>query len=184
LNCLSGRQKAIVTDISGTTRDWITAQCQLDSLTLELIDTAGLDENISAQKSIDNASQKKTLELIGHADLILLVLDSSREIEFDYNLFYKFTNKKILTVLNKSDLPQKFDLNTLPDFLSNAVQISAKEQKGIDKLISSIRETIGVSDFDLQTPICFTDRQANLLKKINQTKSKEQAIDIMEELLQ
>ena len=182
LNCLSGKQKAIVTDISGTTRDWITAQCQLQSLTLELIDTAGLDENLNG--IIDNASQKKTIELIDQADLILLVLDNSRDMEFDYNIFNEFTNKKFLTILNKSDLPEKFDINKLPSFLANIVKISAKEQAGIDKLISSIREILGVNNFNLQTPICFTERQTNLLHKIKQAESKLKIAEIIAKLLQ
>jgi tRNA modification GTPase len=185
LNCLSGRQKAIVTDISGTTRDWVTATCQLESLSLELIDTAGLDDNFSdINNCIDKASQKKTLELINHADLILLVLDNSRDIEFDYSIFNDFTCQRIITVLNKSDLPQKFNANKLPAFLSNIVQISAQEQTGIDKLISSIPQTCGVNNYDLKTPICFTDRQKNLIKKLKHSESKKQATIVITKLLE
>jgi tRNA modification GTPase len=183
LNCLSGRQKSIVTDVSGTTRDWVTAQCQIESLSLELIDTAGLDENLSiTSDSIDNAAQKKTLELIEQADLVLLVLDTSRDVEFDYSVFKSVSKKRLITVLNKSDLPSKFDSDKLPDFLSNAVRISAKDNTGIDKLISSIRQTCGVINFDLRTPICFTDRQKNLLEELKQINSKHQAVKIITEL--
>lgn len=184
LNCLSGKQKSIVTDISGTTRDWVTANCQLESLSLELIDTAGLDENLSAiTESIDNVSQKKTLELIRQADLILLILDNSRDIEFDFSVFNDFKSKKIITILNKSDLSQKFNTSGLPEFLSNVVQISAKEQTGIDNLISLIRQTLDVTDFDLHAPICFTERQELLLPKIKQAESKQKASDIIKQLL-
>ena len=176
LNCLAGRQKSIVTDISGTTRDWVTAQCQIESLSLQLVDTAGLDENLSASSdSIDNTAQNKTLELIENADLILIVLDNSSDTQLDYNTFEHLSKKKIITVLNKSDLPAKFNTNKLPDFLSNTVQISVKEQTGIDNLISSIRQTCGVANFDLRTPICFTDRQKNLLMELRRTESKQQA---------
>lgn len=181
LNCLSGRQKSIVTDISGTTRDWVTAQCQIDSLSLELIDTAGLDENLSvSNNTIENASQKKTLELISQADLIILVLDGGRDIEFDYNIFKELANKKILTVLNKSDLTQNFNINKIPDFLSNIVRISAKKQTGIENLLSSIRQTLGINDFDIHTPICFTDRQKMLLEKVKITESIQQAAIVIQ----
>ncbi len=181
LNCLCGRQKSIVTDISGTTRDWVTAKCQMESLSLELIDTAGLDENLSVN-AIDNASQKKTLELINQADLIILVLDGSRDIDFDYSIFNEFTNKKILTVLNKSDLTQNFNVKKLPVFLSTIVHISAKKQTGIDDLTYSIRRILGVNDFDVRTPICFTDRQKTLLEKLRHAESIEQASTLIKVL--
>ncbi len=183
LNCLCGRQKSIVSDISGTTRDWVTAKCQMESLSLELIDTAGLDENLSVlNNTIDNASQKKTLELINQADLIIFVLDSSRDIEFDYSIFNEFTSKKILTVLNKSDLTQNFNVNKLPVFLSTIVHISAKKQIGIDDLASSIRRILGVNKFDIRTPICFTDRQKILLEKLKYAESIAQAAALIEAL--
>jgi tRNA modification GTPase len=183
LNCLAGRQKSIVTDISGTTRDWVTAQCQIESLSLELVDTAGLDENLSiASDSIDNMAQKKTLELINQADLILLVLDNSINAELDYNFFELISKKKIITVLNKSDLPAKFNTNKLPDFLSNTVQISSKEQTGIDNLITSIRQTCGVANFDLRTPVCFTDRQKNLLLELKRTESRQRVAAVIRNL--
>ncbi|MBN2590438.1 MAG: 50S ribosome-binding GTPase [Sedimentisphaerales bacterium] len=184
LNFLSGKQKSIVTDISGTTRDWVTAQCQIESLSLELIDTAGLDDNLSTiSKSIDNAAQNKALELINEADLILLVLDNSRDIEFNYSVFHNYKRKTIITVLNKSDLPQKFNKSRLPDFLSNTIQISAKNQTGSEGLLSSIRQTLGLINFNLHTPICFNDRQLSLLKKLKLLESKQRAATIMNELL-
>jgi tRNA modification GTPase len=184
LNCLSGKQKSIVSDISGTTRDWITAQCQIESMSLELIDTAGLDETLSAaSESIDSEAQKRTLELIKQADLVLLVLDNSRDIDFDFSILKAFSNKKIITVLNKSDLPAKFNISKLPGLLSNIVRISAKEQTGIDKLISSILQTCGVTSYNLQYPVCFTDRQKNLLNDLKQAKSKQKAFIIITNLL-
>ena len=184
LNCLAGRQKSIVTDISGTTRDWVTAQCQIELLLLELVDTAGLDENLSVSSdSIDKTAQRKTLELIKNADLILLVLDKSKDTELDYSVFEHVSNKKIITVLNKSDLPAKFNINKLPGFLSNTVKISAKEQTGIENLISSIHQTCGTANFDLRTPVCFTDRQKKLLTKLSQTQSKQQSVSLMTEIL-
>jgi len=181
LNCLCGKQKSIVTDISGTTRDWVTAKCQIESLPLELFDTAGLDEKLSIY-TIDNASQKKTLELINQADLIILVLDGSRDIEFDYSIYNEFTNKKILTVLNKSDLTQNFIVNKLPAFLSTIVRISAKKQTGIDDLAYSIRRILGVNNFNVQTPICFTDRQKKMIEKLRDAESTAQVATILKVL--
>jgi tRNA modification GTPase len=193
LNCLAGRQKAIVTDIKGTTRDWVEAVCQIESLSLRLIDTAGLDEKLPTSKdTIEKAAQKKSVEILEQADLILLVLDNSQPDErFNEYLLEKIAEKpvlseaegKVLTVLNKSDLPPKFDIGKLPETLSNSVQISAKEGTGIENLIEKIRQITGVADFVLKTAVCFTDRQEDLLQQLINPKSEQQAASIITELL-
>jgi tRNA modification GTPase len=185
LNCLAGRQKAIVTDIKGTTRDWVSARCRIGPLSVKLIDTAGLNENLqNPQNDIDESAQKKTVEILEQADIVLLVLDNSRPAEeFNEQLLRKIGNKKIITVLNKSDLPAQFDAGRLPEILSNIVHTSAKEGTGIEKLGKKIIKTIGAADFDSREPICFTARQENLLKKLTNIKSKQQAIPVTTELL-
>ncbi|MBA7693859.1 tRNA modification GTPase MnmE [subsurface metagenome] len=185
LNCLAGRQKAIVTDIKGTTRDWVEAVCRIESLSLRLIDTAGLDEKLPAPKdTVEEAAQKKSVEILEQADMVLLVLDNSQPDErLNEYLLEKIADKKIITVLNKSDLPPKFDTGKLPEILSNSVQISAKEGTGIEDLIEKVRQICGVAEFDLKTAVCFTDRQENLLNKLTDIKSKQQAASIITELL-
>jgi len=185
LNCMAGRQKAIVTDIKGTTRDWVEATCRIDPLSLTLIDTAGLDEESARPEStVENAAQKKTAEILEQADIVLLVLDASRPIEeLDDQITNRLNDKKVITVLNKSDLPARFDTSRLPGTLSNSVQISAKEGTGIESLSEKIRRTSGVAEFDAQQSVCFTSRQENLLKQLKNTKSKQQATSIITELL-
>jgi tRNA modification GTPase len=185
LNCLAGRQKAIVTDIKGTTRDWVSARCRIGSLSVKLIDTAGLDEQFqSPLDTIDESAQKKTVEILERADIVLLVLDNSQPSEeFNEQFMEKISNKKVITVLNKSDLPSKFNTSQLPAILSNTVQISAKEGSGIENLNEKIRQTSDTADFNLQQSICFTDRQENLLKQLKNAKSKQQVTSIITELL-
>jgi len=185
LNCLVGRQKAIVTDIKGTTRDWVSARCRIGSLSVELIDTAGLDEKLQDhQANIEVSAQQKTLEILEGADIVLFVLDASQSIEeFDYQITKKFEGKVLITVLNKYDLPVKLDTNQLPETLSNTVQISAKEGTGIESLNKKIIKTIGVADYDLQAPVCFTARQENILRELTNVKSKQQVRSIITELL-
>ena len=185
LNCLAGRQKAIVTDIKGTTRDWVSARCRIGLLSVKLIDTAGLNENLlNPQNDIDESAQKKTVEILERADIILLVLDNSQPAkEFNEQLLEKIGDKKIITVLNKSDLPSQFDAGRLPEILSNSVHISAKEGTGIERLSEKIIKTTEAADFDLKEPIYFTDRQEKLLKKITNIKSNHQAASIITKLL-
>jgi len=191
LNCLAGRQKAIVTDIKGTTRDWVEAVCQIESLSLRLIDTAGLDEKLPAPKdTVEEAAQKKSVQILEQADLVLLVLDNSQTSDqLDERLVEKIAEKLVLTCLNKSDLPAKFDTGKfirrggLPETLSNSVQISAKKGTGIENLLEKIRRICGVADFDLKTPVVFTSRQEEVLKQLKNAKSKQQATSIITELL-
>lgn len=185
LNYLAGRQKAIVTDIKGTTRDWVEATCQIDPLSLKLIDTAGLDEKLPAeQDAVERAAQKSSIRILERANLVLLVLDNSQPAEeLDEKLLEKIADKKIITVLNKSDLPPKLDVSRLPEALSNTAQISAKEGTGIENLAEKIRQISGTADFDLRTAVCFTDRQENLLQQLRHAKSKQQAAAIITELL-
>ena len=185
LNCLAGRQKAIVTDIKGTTRDWVSARCQIGSLSVKLIDTAGLDEKLHDPKdNIEESAQKKTVEILEQADIVLLVLDNSRPTEeLDIRLLDKIGAKQIITVLNKSDLPAKFDIGRLPQTLSSLVQISAKEDIGIEYLSEKIIKTVGAANFDLREPVSFTSRQENLLKQLKNAKSIQQATSIITDLL-
>jgi tRNA modification GTPase len=185
LNCLAGRQKALVTDIKGTTRDWISARCRIGPLSVELIDTAGLNENLrNPQNDIDESAQKKTVEILERADIVLFILDNSQPAEgFNEQLLEKIGNKKIITVLNKSDLPAQFNAGRLPEILLNTVQISAKEGTGIERLGEIITKSIGAADFDLREPVCFTNRQENLLKKLTNINSQQQAESIITELL-
>jgi len=186
LNCICGKQKAIVTNIKGTTRDWVSAKCQIGSLSAELIDTAGLGEKLAAtpENILAKKSQEKTALILEQADLVLLVLDNSQPIDqLDGRLIEKIAGKKILTVLNKSDLPAKLNAAKLPKILANKVRISAKLGTGIENLLKKIRQICGVADFDLQAEVCFTSRQENLLKQLKKAKSGKQAASIITELL-
>jgi tRNA modification GTPase len=186
LNFLAGKQKAIVTDIKGTTRDWVSAQCRVGPLSMELIDTAGLDEKLTAasEDTIEKAFQQKSVEILDKADIVLLVLDNNQPAEpLDEKLLEKIADKKVLTILNKSDLPLRFDADKLPQILVNTVQISAKFGNGIENLCEKIRQICGVDNFDLKSTICFTSRQKNLLKQLQKAKSKQQAVSAITELL-
>jgi len=185
LNCLCGRQKAIVTDIKGTTRDWVSARCQIGSLSVELIDTAGLNEKLAAESdTLDKESQMRAVRILEDADLVLLVLDNSQIAEqLDGKLLEKIADKKILAVLNKSDLTTRFNADRLPKILTDTVKISAKLETGIVELTEKIRQLCGAADFNLHTTVCITSRQENLLRQLKKVKSKKQAASIITELL-
>jgi len=185
LNCLAGRQKAIVTDIKGTTRDWVSATCRIEPLSIEFIDTAGLDEKLSTPKdTIEKIAQQKSVEILEQADLVLLVLDNSQTTDqLNEHLLRKIGDKRVLTVLNKCDLPSAFDVTRLFQNLNKIARISAKFGTGIEGLMEKILQICGVADFDLKQPVCFTNRQESILKQLEKFKSKQQAASIIAELL-
>ncbi len=186
LNYLAGRQKSIVTDIAGTTVDYVTAECKIGELFCELVDTAGLDKNVETKnaKTIEKAAHQKSFQILKKADLVLLVLDRSGNIEqLDEKIVEKLSDKKVLTVLNKADLPVKLNLFKLPKRLRNCITISAKTGEGIENLTSRISQMLGASELDLQSTVCFTNRQEKIISKIGGAKSKQEIIKLITELL-
>lgn len=182
LNCLCGRQKAIVTGIKGTTRDYVSAECRIGKLCVELFDTAGLDDLLTA--TIEKESQRRTTKILETADLVLLVLDNSRPADqLDSRLIEKLQDKKIITVLNKSDLPARLNTAKLPDFLANTVELSAKSGKKVENLLKKIPKVTSKTAFNLNQPVTFTLRQQNLLEKLTEIKSKSTATSLITELL-
>jgi tRNA modification GTPase len=166
-NRLCGRDKAIVTDIAGTTRDWLSAKVRLKRITAEFFDTAGLNKILSGQNSIDAESQGQAVELIKNADLVLFVVDS--------RLRGNNSAQKKLIVFNKCDLAR--------DLPADGLCISAKTGQGVDKLITAIEKTLGVLYFDFRKTVCFTDRQKKILKQTAGAGTKQQIKELITELL-
>jgi tRNA modification GTPase len=179
LNTLAGREKAIVTGIEGTTRDWVSAEIHLPPLAVTLIDTAGF---APGKDGIDQAAQTRSMEVLDRADLVLLVLDGSRPSEqIGEGLLARLSNKKVATVLNKADLP--VHAASLPALCRESVRVSARTGAGLDELIAAAGRTCRVADFDLHTPIAFTARQRRLLERLCRVSSRAQAGSIISELL-
>lgn len=179
LNCLCGREKAIVTDIKGTTRDWVSGNCSFGRLFMELMDTAGLDEGICSN-SDDEQSRKKTRQILQKAALCLWVIDAAKlPTQADKTIL----NKTTIIVLNKSDLPDKHGKSDFSPESAEAVRISAKFATGINTLLTKINQITGIEKFDLKTAVCFTERQEKLMNRLVKTNSLQQASLIITELL-
>ena len=140
LNAMLEEQKAIVTNIPGTTRDLVEAKINLGSVTLNLIDTAGIRETIDL---VEKIGVSKSLDVIEKAELVLLVLDGSEELtNEDLELLDKVKDKKHLVIVNKDDLGLKLDLTKL----DNPIIISTTNEKSIDELKNSILSLIKVEN--------------------------------------
>ena len=134
LNVLIKEERAIVTAVPGTTRDVIEEVLNVQGIPVRLMDTAGLRKTLD---SVEREGVKKTRERMEEADLLLLVIDGSRELDEDDRLIFDKTEKrKRVLVLNKKDLPNRVSEESLKAKIQNdpIVHLSALKNEGIDDL--------------------------------------------------
>ncbi|MBS5081157.1 MAG: tRNA uridine-5-carboxymethylaminomethyl(34) synthesis GTPase MnmE [Clostridiales bacterium] len=139
LNILVGEDRAIVTDIAGTTRDTLEETIQIHGISLNIVDTAGIR---STEDVVEKIGVSRAKEYAKDADLIIYVVDSSTELdENDSEIIELLRNKKAIIILNKTDLPMVTSEEMLKERLDKPViPISAKENKGIDYLETTLKE--------------------------------------------
>lgn len=147
LNILAGYDRAIVTDIAGTTRDTIEEQINLAGITLNLVDTAGIR---NTKDIVEKIGVNKAKELAEEADLILYVVDSSTELdENDYNILNIIKNRKTVILLNKSDLDTVTDADSISKITdSKVISVSAKDNTGLDELSETIVKLFASGEID------------------------------------
>ena len=142
LNRLLNENKAIVTDIAGTTRDIVEGTISIDGIILNIIDTAGIRKT---DDLVEKIGVKKSLDLIEEADLILYVLNNNQIITKDELLVLdKIKNKNNIVIVNKIDLDNKLDKS----ILDNYIELSVKNDIGIDKLRNKIKEMFNLDMID------------------------------------
>lgn len=137
LNILAGEERAIVTDIPGTTRDVLEVPVTIRGIPLRLADTAGIRESGDI---VERIGIERARKLAAEADLILLILDTSRPLsEDDDVLLQNVSREKVLVVLNKTDLPQTVEAEDIrARGFSRVLQISALHKTGIEELKDEI----------------------------------------------
>ncbi len=155
LNALIGEQKAIVTNIKGTTRDVVTESITIDGYQFNLMDTAGIR---TTNDAVEQIGIEKSYQSIEGADIILVVLDASEKISAeDKEILNLVRNKNYITVLNKTDLPKVIDID--------GVNISAKEEE-IKNLIDKIKHKLNIDSFEPSAKGYLSNaRQIGLLEK-------------------
>jgi len=147
LNALTGKKKAIVTDIPGTTRDLITDTININGVPVNLMDTAGIRE---PQNVIEKAGIDLVWESLTHADVVIILLDCSKPLtNEDIFIIDKNRNANIIVAINKMDLPPAWETNTIEHLFPRGekyLQISAKFGDGLEELKNAIIDLSGSGD--------------------------------------
>ena len=156
MNVLVGEERAIVTDVAGTTRDTLEENIRLHGISLNIIDTAGIrdTDDIVEKIGVDKARQ-----IADDADLIIYVVDGSRPLdENDREIMELIRGRKAIVLLNKTDLEMLVTEKELEERTGQTViPVSAKEQKGIDVLEERIRELFFSGKIDFNDEVMITN---------------------------
>lgn len=162
MNLLVGREKSIVTNIAGTTRDVVEDTVLVGNVMLKLSDTAGIRDT---DNEIEKIGVQKTFDKINGAGLIIALFDNNEELNSeDIDLINKIKDMPCIAVINKIDLEDKVDKKYITDNIDNVVYISAKQQDNIDELKNMIEKIAGTEDFDPSAGIIANERQRNAIR--------------------
>lgn len=180
LNMLLNEEKAIVTDVAGTTRDIVEGSLNLNGVYLKLLDTAGVH---STSDKVEEIGINKSLSLIDEAELILLVLDNNSELtNEDQKLLDLTKNKNRIIIVNKIDLDKKLDINE-----ENIAYLSALNKNGLEDLRKKIVEMFNLDSIntDMNSFVNANDiakikKCLNLIKKIKESIKNSTEIDMIE----
>ncbi|MFZ9138824.1 MAG: tRNA uridine-5-carboxymethylaminomethyl(34) synthesis GTPase MnmE [Bacilli bacterium] len=157
LNALINEEKAIVTDIAGTTRDVVEAELNLQGVVLKILDTAGIRQT---ENLIESIGIRKSIETVQQADLVIYVLDATKPSKFDNDELHAILiDKPVIEVYNKSDLVQKRD--------QEKIYIAAKS-KEIQPLLNEMIQKLGIQEANYYTPSFNNTRQLASLKQIRE----------------
>lgn len=171
LNTLSRSQKAIVTEIPGTTRDVIEERINIGNIILNLSDTAGIRKT---DDFVEKIGVKRSIEKIDEADLVIYLLNVESDIDDeDKEILSKIQNKgiKLITVINKIDKGRKLKFDSILDELkrfgvNEVIKMSVLNNEGIDELKNKIEEIFNTNDLDFENELIITnERHRDLLNK-------------------
>ncbi|MGB4313067.1 MAG: tRNA uridine-5-carboxymethylaminomethyl(34) synthesis GTPase MnmE [Natronincolaceae bacterium] len=166
LNALVRESRAIVTDVPGTTRDMIEEYFNVKGIPLRLIDTAGIRET---EDVVEKIGVERSKELFNQADLIIVVLDASDNLtKEDLEIIDLIGSKKALIIVNKTDLPQKLDVDELKDIVKDKdiIEISILENIGIEKIEDALVDMVYQGEVKAKDNLLVTNvRHKNALER-------------------
>lgn len=171
LNRLLDEEKAIVTDIEGTTRDTVEGSITINGIMLDIIDTAGIRKT---NDIVEKIGVNKSYSLIESADLVIIVLNNNEKLtEEDKNILDYCKNKKVIVVINKSDLADKIDISNIT--YENIIRTNTVDLNGLDELKDKIVELFNLEEL--------TKEDYKYLNNVRQISLIKEAKDILLEAL-
>lgn len=180
LNVILKEERAIVTDIEGTTRDTIEEYIQIDGIPLKIIDTAGIR---NANNEVEKIGVKKAIEIAKDSDIIIAIFDITKELtEEDEEILKLVKEKNAIIVLNKIDLDAKVDIEKLKKIDKPIIRISTKTKEGIEELYNKISEIYSLKEIANNGELIVSNnRHKKLIKnaKANLEMAKQTIIDKM-----
>lgn len=184
LNRLINEDKAIVTDVEGTTRDIVEGKIVINGIEINLIDTAGIRQTSNVVEKIGVEKSKSILEI---SDLLLAIFDGSKPLtKDDLDILKEIENKKSIIIINKEDLPMQIEKEKFSRY--KTLQISIKENKGINDIIEEIKSLFNLNELETQDFTYLSNaRQINLIKnclslseEINKQNEKNTPVDLIQ----
>lgn len=164
LNALLEEDKAIVTDIAGTTRDIVEGQITINGILLNMIDTAGIRKT---EDKIEAIGVEKSFKMIDDSELVLLMLNNNENLSNDIKeIIEKIKEEHYIAIINKIDLESKLNRDELGIPLDKIVEISVKENKGIDDLKEKIVKMFNIDELETKDPTYLNNsRSISILKR-------------------
>lgn len=179
LNRMLGEERAIVTDIEGTTRDTLEENINLNGLSLKIIDTAGIR---NTDDKVEQIGVNKAKEIAEGADLIIYVVDGSKDIdENDKEILEIIKNKKVIVLLNKTDIDRVVDIEQLNEIpKEDIIEFSAKAGLGMDELEEKIKDMFysGEITFNDQVYITNARHKEALENSYNSLLKVKESVDV------
>ena len=186
LNALLEEDKAIVTDIAGTTRDIVEGQISINGILLNMIDTAGIRET---EDTIEAIGVEKSKKMMKESDLVLFVLNNNEELTPDIKeLFKDLGNKQYIVIINKTDLDKKLDISELNVDKSRIINMSIINNEGIEELKNKIIELFNLNEIETKDPTYLSNTRSisilqtclNSVKEVEKGLRNNMPIDMIE----
>lgn len=165
LNRILREDRAIVTDIEGTTRDTIEEFVNINGLLFKIIDTAGIRE---ADNEIEKIGIDKSKKALSEADLVIAIFDKTKELlEEDYQILNEIKNKNAIILLNKKDLKQdKIKEEQFKEYTDNVLDVSIKNNEGIEELYNKMTDMFSTNEIQVENTSIITNiRHKEAIKK-------------------